>query len=402
MNREERKALTVTQLNEYVKMVVDNNPVLGNLCVRGEISNYTKARSGHLYFTLKDEGSSVKAVMFVREASKLVFEPESGMHVVVCGRLSVYPRDGNYQLYCNLIEPEGIGSLYLAFEQLKKKLEDEGLFASELKKPLPFIPRRVGVVTSPTGAAIKDILSVAQRRFPAAEIVIYPSLVQRAEAEEQLVAGIDHFNAENSVDVIIIGRGGGSAEDLWVFNSEKLARHIVSCRIPVVSAVGHERDYSICDYAADLRAPTPSAAAEAVFPDRAELRKELVYNYNRLKHGIANHIGTRKMMLDNMKNSRCLTSFINIIDDKRMYFDSRCEAFEDRYKRILTDKRHALQLFAAKLDGVSPLTPLARGYSVMTKDGEVVTDSAQLAPDDSISVTLNHGAVNARITEIVK
>ncbi len=395
----DKRALSVSQLNEYVKMVVDNNPVLTSVCVRGEISNYTKARSGHLYFTLKDEQSSIKAVMFARESYKLQFEPETGMHVTVCGRLSVYVRDGNYQLYCDTMEPEGIGSLYLAFEQLKKKLESEGLFDSAFKQELPAVPRCVGVVTSPTGAAIKDILSISKRRFPAAEVIVYPSLVQGIEAEDQLVNGIEYFDTKKNVDVIIIGRGGGSAEDLWVFNSEKLARRIFCCSVPVVSAVGHERDYSICDFVADKRAATPSAAAELVFPDRDEMRRVLVADYNRLKRGVLNHIASRKIGIDAMKNSRCLTSFMNVIDDKRMYFDSRCAVFDEKFKSKLTEKRHELQLYSARLNGASPLTPLAKGYSVITKDGNAVTDADRLEIGDEIGIKLEKGAVKARITE---
>ncbi len=395
----ERKALSVSQLNDYIKMVVDNNPVLANVCVRGEISNYTKARSGHLYFTLKDENSSVKAVMFAREASKLGFEPETGMHAIVCGRVSVYQRDGNYQLYCNVLEPEGVGSLFLAFEQLRKKLEAEGLFDPSLKKRLPDVPKCVGVVTSPTGAAIKDILSISSRRYPAAKILIYPSLVQGSEAEDQLVEGIEYFDREKNVDVVIIGRGGGSTEDLWVFNSEKLARKIAACSIPVVSAVGHERDFTICDYAADHRAPTPSAAAELVFPDKAEMRKLLVYDYNRLKRGISNHIAACRFGLDNIKNARCMTSFVNVIDDKRMYFDSRSEYFEEKYRQLLSDKRHSVELFAAKLNGASPLAPLSKGYSVAMKDGVSITSAEQVEIDDTVTVKLEKGSISARVTE---
>ncbi len=402
MSNAEKRSISVTQLNEYVKMVVDNNSVLMNVCVHGEISNFTRARSGHLYFTLKDEESTVKAVMFARDAYKLQFDIETGMHAVITGRLSVYTRDGNYQLYCTTLEPEGLGSLYLAFEQLKKKLEAEGLFDEMLKKPLPTIPQKVGVVTSPTGAAIKDILSISQRRFPGAEIIVYPSLVQGNEAEEQLVAGIDHFDTTKSVDVVIIGRGGGSMEDLWVFNSEKLARRIAKCTVPVVSAVGHERDYSICDFAADRRAATPSAAAELVFPDKMELRKSLVLQYKRMRNAVVNSIESRKMSLENMKNSRCLTSFVNVIDDKRVHLDSRCTVFEERYKNLLLNRRHELQLHAARLNGASPLVPLAKGYSVTLKDGETVRSAQQLNIGDTVGIRLTDGNVKAQVTEIEK
>lgn len=266
------KILTVSQLNDYVKMLIDSNPMLGNIWVRGEVSNLTFHTSGHLYFSVKDEKSRVSAIMFRTNAVKLKFRPENGMKVVLHGRVSVFPRDGVYQIYVTSIEPDGIGALYIAYEQLRRRLEAEGLFDERIKKALPKIPSAVGVITSPTGAAVRDIINVTARRFPFAKIILFPSLVQGDGAESNLIEGIRYFNSARSADVIIIGRGGGSIEDLWAFNSELLAREIRMSAIPVISAVGHETDYTICDFAADRRAPTPSAAAELAVPDAVELK----------------------------------------------------------------------------------------------------------------------------------
>lgn len=268
-------ALTVTQLNEYIKRLIDTTPQLSDVYVKGEISNFKNHYStGHFYFTLKDEGGQLRSVMFKSFASKLRFMPEDGMKVTAHGRISSYVRDGGYQLYCDMIEPEGVGSLYVAYEQLKKKLEYEGLFDASRKKPLPKIPSKVGIITSATGAAIRDMINVCGRRFPFATLVLYPALVQGPEAPAQLISGMNYFNAAKNVDVIIIGRGGGSIEDLWAFNDENLARTVAASAIPVISAVGHETDFTICDFVADRRAPTPSAAAELAVPDTAELKEK--------------------------------------------------------------------------------------------------------------------------------
>ena len=265
-------ALTVTQLNEYIKGILDHDPRLTDVYLRGEISNFKNHYStGHYYFTLKDEGGMIRAIMFRSSAVKLAFLPEDGMKVVAHGRISAFVRDGQYQIYCDSMEPDGIGALYIAYEQLKRKLEAEGLFDPSRKKPLPKIPSRVGIITSATGAAIRDMINVCGRRFPFAELVLYPSLVQGPDAPAQLIDGVRYFNEKQSVDVIIIGRGGGSIEDLWAFNNEDLAREIAASAIPVISAVGHETDFTICDFVADRRAPTPSAAAELAVPETEEL-----------------------------------------------------------------------------------------------------------------------------------
>ena len=248
------KILTVSQLNEYVKMLFDSQPIFNGIYVKGEISNFTNHRTGHWYFTLKDEGSLVRAVMFRGSAMKNPFLPENGMKVIVHGRVSAFVRDGQYQIYVDEMQPDGIGGLYLAYEQLKQKLDAEGLFAASRKKPLPKIPQSVGVITSPTGAAVRDIINITKRRFPLAQILLYPALVQGSSAPEQLIAGVRYFNETRAVDVIILGRGGGSLEDLWAFNNENLAREVAASEIPIISAVGHETDFTICDFAADCRA----------------------------------------------------------------------------------------------------------------------------------------------------
>ena len=262
---------SVSELNGYIKRIIESNRTLASVTVKGEISNFTAHRSGHFYFSLKDSEGQIKAVMFRSRAQTLRFMPESGMKVIVHGSVSVYERDGVYQLYASSIQPDGIGALYLAYEQLKEKLYKNGIFDPAHKMPLPKYPEKIGVITSPTGAAVRDIINVLKRRYPIASIYLYPSLVQGDGAEEDLIKAVDYFDRSNLCDVIIIGRGGGSIEDLWAFNSEKLAMRIFDCKIPIISAVGHETDFTICDFVADMRAPTPSAAAEISAPDIAEL-----------------------------------------------------------------------------------------------------------------------------------
>ena len=281
---DKRQALTVTGLNEYIKSKLDTDPVLSGVFVKGEISNFVNHyKTGHFYLSLKDEGGVIRAVMFRQSAMKLNFVPENGMKVICSGRVSSYVKDGQYQIYITSMEPDGVGALYIAFEQLKKKLEEEGLFDPMYKKPLPKYPKKIGIITSPTGAAIRDMIHVSGRRFPLAKLCLYPSLVQGDGAPAQLIRGIETFNTTCPVDVIILGRGGGSLEELWAFNDENLARAIFASRIPIISAVGHETDFSISDFVADLRAPTPSAAAEVALPEAGEVKRKL-RNVIALKH----------------------------------------------------------------------------------------------------------------------
>lgn len=315
----EKRIITVSELNEYIKMVLENDELLMRVFVKGEISNFTNHyKTGHFYFSLKDEGGAVRAVMFRGSASKLKFVPENGMRVVVGGRVGVFPRDGQYQVYAETMEPDGVGALYVAYEQLKAKLEKEGLFDAAKKKPLPKIPTRIGIITSPTGAAIRDIINILGRRSPASKAVLYPALVQGEGAAPDLVRGIGYFNDAGNVDVIIIGRGGGSLEDLWAFNDETLARRVAASKIPVISAVGHETDFTLCDFAADRRAPTPSAAAELAVPETGELSRKLSNVTARLGLLMEGKTGLYRERLTRLASARVLMSPMNMIDDKRM------------------------------------------------------------------------------------
>ena len=317
----ERQALSVTQLNEYLKMVLDGDRVLSNVFVRGEISNFKLYSSGHAYFTLKDDAGQLKSVMFRSYCSRLIFKPEDGMRVIAHGRVSVYESSGQYQLYVDDMQPDGAGSLAMRFEQLKRKLAAEGLFDEARKRPLPPMPRRIGVITSPSGAAVHDIINVLGRRFPAAEMILYPSEVQGAQAPAQLISGVEFFSMTGLVDVIILGRGGGSAEDLWAFNDEYLARAVASCSIPVISAVGHESDFTICDFVADRRAPTPSAAAEIAVPDMGEILRGLVSVRTGLQASMQKLIVQERRVLNQLTQSRVFARPDQMLDGFRMRLD---------------------------------------------------------------------------------
>ncbi|MBR6745037.1 MAG: exodeoxyribonuclease VII large subunit [Clostridia bacterium] len=398
----QKRIITVSELNEYLKMLFEYDEVLRNIYIKGEISNFTNHyKTGHFYFSLKDAGGSVRAVMFRGNASKLKFMPENGMRVVVGGRVSVFPRDGQYQIYVDVMEPDGIGALYLAYEQLRAKLEKEGLFAASRKRPLPKLPQRIGIVTSPTGAAIRDMLHIAGRRFPAAEIVLYPALVQGADAPASIMRGIRYFNVKKAADVLIIGRGGGSIEDLWAFNDENLVRTVAASEIPIVSAVGHETDFTLCDFAADLRAPTPSAAAELVVPDRAELAAYLKQLDERISLGMSRKLSRSRDRLAVLASSRTLTDPMAVIDDKRMALMMEERALHTRMERILEAKRAAFQYKTAKLEALNPLAVVARGYStVFDRRGVLVKSTAQLETGDRISVSLADGKVYALVDKI--
>lgn len=398
---DEARILSVEELNNYVKLKVDRDPVLSNVWVRGEISNLTCHSSGHYYFSLKNEGARVSAVMFKASVMKLKFRPENGMKVILHGRVSVFVRDGNYQLYATELEPDGIGALTIAYEQLKKKLEAEGLFRQESKKPLPKIPTRVGIVTSPTGAAVRDIINVCGRRFPFATLVIFPSLVQGDGAERSLIEGIDHFDTEGSVDVIIIGRGGGSIEDLWAFNSETLARRIFRCKIPVISAVGHETDFTICDFVADRRAPTPSAAAELAVPDMNELKRKFSNVNSRMSVILDGRLKNERERLRLLSARRVLTSPEVYLDDKKMELLKLSDRLDDSVIRRLEALKTRLSGTAALLEAVSPLKVISKGYSaVYGSDGALVKSVADTRVGDSVSFRLSDGIIDATVTGI--
>ncbi len=395
--------LSVTELNTYIKDLVDINPPLGDIYVKGEISNFKAHSSGHMYFSLKDEGGALRAVMFRSSAYGLKFRPENGMNVTAHGRISVFVRDGTYQLYCDTMEPEGIGSLYLAFEQLKAKLEKEGLFDSSHKKALPKIPSHVGVVTSPTGAAVRDIINVCGRRFPYAKISVYPALVQGPEAPDSVAAGIDYFNSCTDADVLIVGRGGGSIEDLWAFNSELVARRIYASRIPVISAVGHETDYTICDFVSDVRAPTPSAAAELSVPDTAELKQKFNNIIVRESGVMARRIGEYRARLSAIESSRAMQSPMNAVEDRRMNVLSLSDRIDRAYQSQDNIRRGLLAEKAGRLSALDPLAVLSRGYTAVFSDGRVVKKAAALTKGETVSLRFADGSASAVIesTDII-
>ena len=399
---EERQVFTVTALNEYIKMKLETDEALMRVFIRGEISNFTNHKSGHFYFTVKDETSRIAAVMFRSSASKLAFIPENGMKVIVVGRVSAYVRDGQYQIYVDTLEPDGVGALYIAYEQLKAKLGAEGLFDEAKKKPLPRYPMRIGVITSPTGAAIRDIINILGRRFPIAEVVLYPSLVQGESAAPQLIEGLRYFNEKKNVNVIIIGRGGGSLEDLWAFNSEALVREVAASELPVISAVGHEIDFTLCDFAADRRAPTPSAAAELAVPERYELKRKLGNVTARLELLEGKKLELLRSTLERMKKSRALTDPRNFIDDKRMALGIAEDKLYNRITFLLERKKSALAGKTAKLDAMNPLSVLSRGYgAAFASDGTVIRSAAQVEKGSDISLMLSDGTVRATVCDIV-
>lgn len=384
--------LSVTQLNTYVKSIIDGDMFLRSLYVVGEISNFTNHyRTGHFYMTLKDENCAVKAVMFASANRRLRFVPENGMKVIVRGRVSLFERDGQYQLYVDDMQPDGLGALNLAFEQLKNKLAQEGLFNAEYKKPIPHRAKRIGVVTSATGAVLQDIKNVVSRRYPLAEIILAPVQVQGASAAPQIVDAIEQFNEGDYADVLIVGRGGGSLEDLWAFNEEIVARAVFKSRIPVISAVGHETDFTICDFVADLRAPTPSAAAELAVPDiREDIAFVQTVTYE-CEAVLLARINNEKKQLDMLKERLEYRNPAMLIDQRLQIVDSfLANALLSIQKKL--DKENArFCSTAAQLDALSPLKVLSRGYSIVSKKNEVVTSSKQLAAGDEIEVRFSDG-----------
>lgn len=398
MLRERNDAvMTVSELNSFIKSMFDNNRLLSSVHVKGEISNFVSHRSGHFYFSLKDEDGQIKSVMFRSSAMKLKFVPENGMKVTVYGSISVYPRDGIYQMYATSMQPDGIGALYLAYEQLKSKLEAEGLFNDEFKKPLPQYPDRIGVITSPTGAAIRDIINVIGRRYPLATVYVYPALVQGDDAAITLINGIDYFDKTKSVDTIIIGRGGGSIEDLWEFNNEELARKIFTCSVPVISAVGHETDFTICDFVADMRAPTPSAAAELAVPDIRELAVAVDILSERSNRALTRVTERASERLSRICSSRAICDFSTVITQKA---DKTRELFKSAtiaYQNGISDRKMSFVANAGKLEALNPLSVIARGYSVTQRNGKTLSAISNVNIGDVITVRLSDGSISAEV-----
>lgn len=399
MSEDIRRVLTVTQLNEYIKAVIEGQPILRSLYIKGEVSNFTNHyKTGHFYFTLKDEGGLIRSVMFKGSADKLKFVPENGMRVIAHGRVSAYVRDGQYQFYADDMEPDGIGALYIAYEQLKAKLEKEGLFDVRYKKPLPKIPKRVGIITSPTGAAIRDIINVLGRRFPYAEGVLYPALVQGDGAPKQLIDGVRYFNETNRVDVIIIGRGGGSIEDLWAFNNEELAREIFASRIPIISAVGHETDFTICDFVSDRRAPTPSAAAELAVPETMELKQKILNIIGKMDILIMHNINRRRQRVEEIANKRVLNNPAYIVDDRRMHLMNYDSRLESGMRYSLSLKKELFAKYTSKLEALNPMSVISRGYSaVFGDDGKLIKSVDQLEIGDKFNFKTVDGSVSAEV-----
>lgn len=392
--------LTVTQLNTYAKSVVEQDVTLSNVFVMGEISNFVDHyRSGHLYMSIKDNQSVISAVMFSGNASRLKFKPENGMSVIIRGRVSIYERDGRYQLYIDDMQPDGIGALAIAFEQMKDKLSKAGLFDVEHKMRVPEIPEKIGVISSPTGAAVQDVLNVLNRRFPVAEIVFAGVQVQGDNAAPTIIDAIKKLN-KTDVDVIIIARGGGSAEDLWPFNDEKLAYAIYDSQIPIISGVGHETDFTICDFVADLRAPTPSVAAELAVPDIREQKYYLSALKNALDSAIENNIKEKQYNLEQLTKSTVLENPEKIIENCELYLDSLITKINMNFKEIFTKNSSDFAMICSKLESLSPLKVLARGYSITKKDDNVIINSKDLSIGDSISIQFADGNAKAKITEV--
>lgn len=397
---EDQRIYAVSEVNQYIKQLIDGEPVLGNILVRGELSNYKVYASGHHYFTLKDENGVLSSVMFKSVATHLRFRPMDGMKVIASGRISVYPRDGKYQLYCNRLSADGVGDLFVAFEQLKEKLYREGLFDPAHKKPLPPFPQRIAIVTSGSGAAVHDMIRILRRRYPLAKVLLLPVRVQGVEAPPEIVGAIRYANRWNLGDVIITGRGGGSLEDLWAFNDERVARAIYDSQIPVISAVGHEPDVTIADFVADRRASTPSNAAEIAVPDMTELLRSLHNSGTRLVQAELNLLERQNRRLQNVTDKRVLTDPSVFVADRRMQLDySQQKLLGAARTRIEQENRRFAHL-SAKLDALSPLKVLGRGYALAQNDtGDVLRSSAQVAIGDSIRVRLYEGELHCTVKE---
>ena len=410
--------ITVTQLTKYIKYKIDNDQNLNKIYLKGEISNFKAHTRGHFYFTIKDENTRINAVMFSTYAKDVKFEIQDGMKVLVTGKVSVYEATGGYQIYVDSITEDGLGNLYIAFEQLKKKLEAEGLFKEEHKKPIPKIPNKIGIITAPTGAAIKDILSTLKRRWPLCETILFPSLVQGAEAATDIVRNIE-ISKQYDLDVLIVGRGGGSIEDLWCFNEEIVARAIYDLDVPVISAVGHEIDFTISDFVADLRAPTPTGAAEMAVPDIRDITKLLSQLEIRSINGITNIINIRKEKLKKLSESFVLKNPITMYQIKEEKFDNLFDRLISSYRNLISvnankiellnnklinninnkynnDKNNFLKVLS-KLEVLNPLLTIKRGYSVVRKNNKVISSTKDLKKNDQVEIELTDGKVNMEV-----
>lgn len=393
--------LEVSQLNEYLRLRFEEDEFLGNVLVRGEVSNYKLYPSGHHYFSIKDAGGSLRCVMFKGNAFRLRFHPENGMKVIAGGRVSVFPRDGVYQLYCTELTPDGVGDLHVAFEQLKITLEREGLFDRSRKLALPHFPHTIALITSPAGAALHDMLRILRKRYPLCEVKLLGVRVQGTEAPAEIAGAIRYANRYRVADLIITGRGGGSIEDLWAFNDERVARAIADSQIPVISAVGHEPDFSISDFVADLRAATPSNAAELAVPDQAELRAALAQTNGRLCTLVSRILKQDRLMLEKLRDRPCMKSPVHYIDDRRQQLDRMQERLSAAADRCVRLKRQRFTGLTAKLDAMSPLKVLSRGYSfAQDAQDRPVTSVRRLLPGDRLTIHFADGSAAAQIQEV--
>lgn len=400
MKQQNANVYTVTQVNHAIKLLLEEHETFRSLYIQGEISNYKKYSSGHHYFTLKDADGVLSAVMFRSDAARLRFQPENGMKVIARGRIGVYPQRGQYQMYVADMMPDGIGALTIAFEQLKQRLYQEGLFEETHKKPIPRLPERIAVVTSPTGAAVRDILRILKRRYPIAQVVIYPVLVQGKEAAGQIASAIQEVNRRQDIDVMIVGRGGGSLEDLWAFNEEVVARAIYASEIPVISAVGHEPDITISDFVADARASTPSNAAEIVAADSLTIRNFLYSADNALRGDMQETLHACRLKLEALDKRRRLRTPKIYIQDKQYQAEQLSKQMISAMQRILAADRQRFVEQAAYLDAYSPLKVLSRGYSVVTKDDTVISSSAKLRKEDEILVRFAKGGAVCTVKQV--
>lgn len=390
---------SVSQVNGYLKELVDGDPLLRGLLVRGEVSNYKCYPSGHHYFSLKDEKGSIRCVMFRGDAARLRFRPVNGLSVIAYGRVSVYPRDGQYQLYCTQLMEDGRGALDRAFEELKKKLEAQGLFDPDRKQPLPAYPGRIALVTSPAGAAVRDMIRILRQRWPMAEVLVVPVRVQGEGAAEEIAAAIHQVNNRTDIDLIITGRGGGSREDLWAFNEEPVAWAIAQSNIPVISAVGHEPDVTISDYVADRRASTPSNAAELAVPDQNQERQRLAGLQLRLGQAMEVRLDSARKELHRLEQSRVLRNPVAVVDDQRMRLDAAQRSLGMALERTLRRGRVQLAGLAGRVDAMSPLKVLARGYAIAKSEGRAVTTVEQVQPGQPMDVLVADGVFHCRVEE---
>jgi len=393
------KYLTVSVINRYIKHRLDTDENLQTVFIKGEISNFKAHSTGHLYFSIKDETSKINAIMFSKNASKLQFSPIDGTKVLITGRISVYEATGNYQIYVDDMQEDGLGNLYIEFEKLKKKLEEEGLFDSKYKKPIPKYPEKIGVITANTGAAIKDILTTIKRRYPIAQVILFPSLVQGENAASDIVKNIN-LAGNYELDVLIVGRGGGSIEDLWPFNEEIVARAIFDCNIPVISAVGHEIDFTIADFVSDLRAPTPTAAAELAVPNLVDLNKYIKQLNIRLNETILKQLNIQKLYLESFKNSYIIKNPMILYENQKQRLDLINEKLNTNIVLKLDNKRKELENIIDKLNLVNPLNILKRGFSLTYKDNKLVKSVKKLKENDLLNLKLTDGVATVEVKEI--